>query len=475
MTQVSAGDGQTCALLQDDTISCWGAGTAPFVVDGVSTLPVPVPGIATAIGLSAGNGHACAVLHDGTVDCWGEDANGELGNGSPDVSIDFGNGTTTYADTARTVDLTGVSQITTGEGQRCAILQDGGTDCWGLNEGLELGLPATTDHAVSPVGVPALSSKAATQISAGTSFSPSEDHTCARLQGGTVACWGADDVGQLGNGLPTRFADPVLIPTITTAVQVSAGGEHSCAVLLDGTVTCWGANESGQLGNGTTSPSATPVPVSGITTAVQVAAGEHHTCALLQDGTVKCWGDDAEGELGNGHAGNGQGSSVPVAAEIFPAHPATQIAAGGYDTCVVMQDHTISCWGQAEHGQLGNGVKFPYDSSPVPVSNITNATDVTVGQDYACDVGADGRVSCWGSDLNGQLGNTTHIATTDIDVPTPVDVLNVAGARQVSAGVGTTCATLAGGTAACWGAGSLGDATSNSPLSPVSVTALPES
>ena len=316
----------------------------------------------------------------------------------------------TYADTARTVYLTGVSQITTGEGQRCAILQDGGTDCWGLNEGLELGLPATTDHAVSPVGVPALSSKAATQISAGTSFSPSEDHTCARLQGGTVACWGADDVGQLGNGLPTRFADPVLIPTITTAVQVSAAGEHSCAVLLDGTVTCWGANESGQLGNGTTSPSATPVPVSGITTAVQVAAGEHHTCALLQDGTVKCWGDDAEGELGNGHAGNAQGSSRPSRRGNLPRPPATQIAAGGYDTCVVMQDHTISCWGQAEHGQLGNGVKFPYDSSPVPVSNITNATDVTVGQDYACDVGADGRVSCWGSDLNGQLGNTTDIA-----------------------------------------------------------------
>ena len=98
------------------------------------------------------------------------------------MSIDFGNGNTTYFNTARNVNLTGVSQITTGEEQRCAILQNGGTDCWGLNEVLELGLPATIDHAVSPVAVPALSSKAATQISAGTSFSSSEDHTCARLR-----------------------------------------------------------------------------------------------------------------------------------------------------------------------------------------------------------------------------------------------------------------------------------------------------
>lgn len=473
--QVSAGDGQTCALLQDGTINCWGAGTAPFVADGVSTLPVQVPGIATAVRLSAGTQHACAVLRDGTVDCWGDIDSGALGNGSPDVSIDLGNGAQFYVNTARTVNLAGVSQITAGGEQRCAVLKDGGTDCWGLNDQLELGLPATTEHAVSPVAVPALTSKIATQISAGTWFSPSEDHTCARLQDGTVACWGADDAGQLGNGLHPASADPVLVNGVTTAVQVSAGGEHSCAVLLDGTVTCWGRNDSGQLGDGTTSPSATPVQVSGITTAVQVAAGDLHTCALLKDGTVKCWGDDGDGELGNGHAGNGQSSSLPVAAEIFPTHPATEISAGGFDTCVLMQDHTINCWGQADHGQLGNGVKFPEDSSPVRVSNIGDATDVSVGQDHACDVGAGGRVSCWGSDLNGQLGNATHVAAADIDAPTPVDVLHVAGARQVSAGVGTTCATLTDGTAACWGAGSLGDATSNSPLSPVSVVGLPES
>ena len=150
-----------------------------------------------------------------------------------------------------------------------------------------------------------------------------------------------------------------MVSGITTAVQVAAGGEHSCAVLQNGTVACWGANGSGQLGNGTTTPSATPVLVSGITTAVRVTAGEDHTCALLQGGTVDCWGNDFYGELGNGHAGNGQSSSVPVAAEIFPTNPATEISAGGYDTCAVMANHTVTCWGNGDHGQLGNGMSIP--------------------------------------------------------------------------------------------------------------------
>ena len=150
--------------------------------------------------------------------------------------------------------------------------------------------------------------------------------------------------------------------------------------------------------------------VSGITTAVEVTAGEDHTCALLQGGPVDCWGNDFYGELGNGHAGNGQSSSVPVAAEIFPTNPATEISAGGYDTCAVMQNRTVTCWGNGDHGQLGNGVVFPEDPSPMLVANITNATDVSTGLDYACAVRADGGVSCWGSDLNAQLGDRTHIA-----------------------------------------------------------------
>ena len=474
VAQVSADGGHTCALLTDDTVSCWGTETLAGVPEGVSATPVPVPGIATALRLSTGNVHACAVLREGAIDCWGNDSVGQLGNGSPDVSIDFGAGTT-YASTARVVNLPRVGQVTAGVAQLCAVIDTGGADCWGFNDQRALGQPSALDSTLVPLAVPAPASNGATQISAGISAFSHEDHTCARLGDGTVACWGANDSGQLGNGTMTPSAGPALVGGIATAVQVAAGGRHSCAVLQNGTVDCWGANASGQLGNGTTTPSATPVQVSGITTAVAVAAGEAHACALLQGGGVDCWGDDFEGELGNGHSGPGQNSAVPVAAEIPVANRATDISAGGNDTCDVLQDHTVNCWGNAAEGQLGNGMKFPSDSSPVMVGTIHDATDVSTGLDYACAVRSAGGVSCWGSDLNGQLGNAIHIDLTTIDVTEPADVLRVTGATHVAAGDRATCATLAGGTAECWGSGTLGDAASNSPLTVAPVIGLPDS
>jgi alpha-tubulin suppressor-like RCC1 family protein len=37
-----------------------------------------------------------------------------------------------------------------------------------------------------------------------------------------------------------------------TALQLTAGGVHTCARLDDGSVKCWGLNDSGQLGLGDT-------------------------------------------------------------------------------------------------------------------------------------------------------------------------------------------------------------------------------
>jgi hypothetical protein len=55
------------------------------------------------------------------------------------------------------------------------------------------------------------------------------------------------------------------------------------------------------VGGNTLPCSATPVAVSGLTGATAVVAGgTSQTCALLSDGTVACWGYNEEGELGDG-------------------------------------------------------------------------------------------------------------------------------------------------------------------------------
>ncbi|MBK6534769.1 MAG: hypothetical protein IPF99_36100 [Deltaproteobacteria bacterium] len=59
---------------------------------------------------------------------------------------------------------------------------------------------------------------------------------------------------------------------------------------MNGTVQCWGANDLGQLGDGSTTTRLSPVMVMGLSNAVEIAAGYNHTCARLMDGSVRCWG-----------------------------------------------------------------------------------------------------------------------------------------------------------------------------------------
>jgi len=119
-------------------------------------------------------------------------------------------------------------------------------------------------------------------------------HTCARSRSGRVACWGSNQVGELGDGVAHHAScggfdcslTPVVVAGLTDAVQITAGGYQTCALRASGSVACWGANSAGQLGDGTTTNRSTPTAVSGLTDAIQVAAGIVHTCALRASGAV---------------------------------------------------------------------------------------------------------------------------------------------------------------------------------------------
>jgi hypothetical protein len=78
---------------------------------------------------------------------------------------------------------------------------------------------------------------------------------------------------------------------------------------------CFGRNEDGQLGDGSNIDRPAPVAVTGLSSDVlMVSVGAKHACALLTSGQVRCWGNNEHGQLGNASRVN---SNVPVTVEWF--------------------------------------------------------------------------------------------------------------------------------------------------------------
>jgi len=153
-----------CSLNGDGTVDCWGQNPSGLG-DGSSTqssVPVPVSGITTAVGISVGYESACAVLSSGAVQCWGDNTNGTLGDG-------------TNTSSNVPVSVSGISTATAiaaGAGHTCALLSSGAVKCWGDNSAGQLG-DGTNTNSTTPVPVSGIST--ATTINGGYS------HTCVIL------------------------------------------------------------------------------------------------------------------------------------------------------------------------------------------------------------------------------------------------------------------------------------------------------
>jgi hypothetical protein len=270
-------------------------------------------------------------------------------------------------------------------------------------------------------------------------------YTCFRMTDATVRCAGGALSLLEYSTFPSATASstPTIVPGLDGAIDVAVGMGHACAIMPDHTARCWGANRYGQLGDGTTQDRVVPVGVSDLHDVAQIALGGFFSCARLLDGTVTCWGLDASGELGDAMQSAAHSQPQPVPGVV----DAVEIAAGGLHACARLASGTVSCWG-ARFAALGDGLAGSATlppTTPVTVLDLTDATQLTAGEFTTCARRATGAVACWGSTAVGQTGTGVGRALT------PTAVIGVDAAVEVRAGAYHACARLADGRVACWG------------------------
>ncbi len=139
-----AGIFQTCALLETGNVRCWGSGHSGGLGYGntdtigddetpASAGDVDVGGTVTQI--TAGDWGTCALLTTGGVRCWGSGDNDQLGYESLDV---IGDDETPASMGA--VNVGGlISKIDMGFAHTCAILETFKIRCWGRGSTAALG------------------------------------------------------------------------------------------------------------------------------------------------------------------------------------------------------------------------------------------------------------------------------------------------------------------------------------------------
>lgn len=285
---VYAGDSHACAVLQDNSVQCWGSDFTGIYPAITSPLPIVVGGFNGIITkMALGSSHGCALYATGAVNCWGQGYYGQLGNGLSGSGISSSVPITPIGLESGVVDITSAQTYT------CAVFSDHSVKCWGANYDGALGLGSVTS---SPT--PTLVSGITNAVQIASTFW----HTCAALSNGEAKCWGYNEGGQLGDGSLTTKNTPVDVVGLSANVaQISAGRSHTCALLVNGGVQCWGTNGSGELGDGTVDLSLTPVTVIGVPEGfTKIETGSFLSCGITQLGAVKCWGRRNSGQLGNG-------------------------------------------------------------------------------------------------------------------------------------------------------------------------------
>ena len=290
-----------------------------------------------------------------------------------------------------------------------------------------------------------------------TAISSGYTHTCALTRNGEAWCWGDGRKGALGDGSDSVHRFPQRVDARLRFAEIGAGRDFTCARTARGAVYCWGAERTVP---GWPNAATTPLLVSTPIVAASISVGRRHACVLDAAGRAACWGFNVDAETGVGTAGIEAPtilSPTPVAGD----HTFRMLSAGSGFTCGVDSNNAVLCWGSNVDGAVGDGAKdrcgdiapVPCSLTPVAIPINARVTGVSAGSSHACAVTEEGTVLCWGSNALGQFGFHDPKATI-VRLPKVIEFDRGALMRSVQAGGIHSCGVSDRGQLYCWGADS---------------------
>jgi alpha-tubulin suppressor-like RCC1 family protein len=287
---------------------------------------------------------------------------------------------------------------------------------------------------------------------------------------GTAWGWGRNLYGNLGDNTITSRSSPVSVVGGFTDWLLVEGGSNTLGLRQNGTLWAWGRNSYGALGDNTIVSKRSPVSViGGFCDWCQISTGSKFSAAIRTNGTLWAWGQNSCGALGDNTTVN---KSSPVSV-VGGFTDWCQLSAGMFSVSAVRQNGTAWAWGCNVYGSLGDNSTVSKSSPVSVVGGFTDWCQIVQSGNNSNSLGLavrqNGTAWAWGYNGSGQLGDNTTVSKSS-----PVSVVGgYTDWCQVTSSYGRSAAGIRqNGTLWAWGfnnCGQLGNNTITSRSSPVSV------
>lgn len=420
---ICVGDRHSCALTDDGGVQCWGSGEQGELGQPLlsqSSLPVVVPGLSGAVQVRCASSLTCVRTQAGQVWCWGDDS-----RRPPRPQPGFYPPTEVPA-------LRGASDLWVAHGGVCAV-SDGMLRCDGLRLAGSESLTDAQRFVLLPPALPAV---------------------CVLRRDGPPTCLRAEPGRRAGDrvdpplAIKTRLTQPpdkggaTRSESASPAAAVSQAGLAALAPQLAGLKPPPGLTDLAIWGGQPCYLSASAVqcgePLQPVVAATLAGARPRRVLAVGSD--VLCLQTD------RGQARCATWMSSPLAAPAAALASVRALAVAEHHACAVLADGTASCWGEASHGQLGDGTRY---QQARPQRVFDGAVELAVSEDLSCARRRDGSLWCWGVISHCDRDERCQRRSEPTRIPTPAPSLAVALSSLLS--TRRLCSQDARGWACLWG------------------------